>query len=182
MAHYVYYVYEQWGRGYIGSRSTKKDLQADYNYMGSFRDKSFKPTEKIILMEFDSGKEARSAEVLLHNFYEVAKNTNFANKAKQTSSGFSTEGTIGYWAGKERPEETKKKMKKKNKKGSYGMLGKTRKPESIEKFKQTMQLKSEKERNERLEKLRDAAIQQWNDPIMREKITSAQRNSKGIKS
>lgn len=89
--HYVYYSYEEWGRGYIGKRSCKCPPEQDFSYMGSFTDKTFKPSSKIILAIFDSSQEALEAEIALHNFYEVHKNLHFANRAKQTSSRFQCE-------------------------------------------------------------------------------------------
>ena len=85
--HYVYYSYEEWGRGYIGKRSSKVPPEVD-SYMGSFTDKSFRPTEKIIIEVFDTEKEALQAEILLHNFYQVDRNPHFANRSRQTSTGF----------------------------------------------------------------------------------------------
>jgi citrate synthase len=92
MYHYVYYSYEQWGRGYIGVRSSKVPPKEDTKYWGSFLDKTFKPTEKIIIEEFETREEAYGAEVLLHNFYSVQINSHFANRAKATVSGFSMYG------------------------------------------------------------------------------------------
>jgi hypothetical protein len=96
--HYVYYSYEEWGRGYIGVRSTKLDLYED-KYMGSFKNKSFKPTQKIVLQVFNTREEALNAEITLHNFYQVHTNPHFANKAKQTSAGFNQESVKGrvWW-------------------------------------------------------------------------------------
>jgi hypothetical protein len=70
--------------------------------MGSFTDKTFKPTEKIILSTFDTSEEAIEAEILLHSFYEIDANIHFANRAKQTSSAFSfrREGEGSLYAGK----------------------------------------------------------------------------------
>jgi hypothetical protein len=56
--------------------------------MGSFTDKSFKPTGKIVLATFDSVEEAIAAEVVLHNYYKVECNPHFANRSRQTSSKF----------------------------------------------------------------------------------------------
>jgi hypothetical protein len=86
--HYVYYSYEEWGRGYIGSRSCSVLPQEDLKYFGSFYDKSFKPTCKVVLATFDTRKEAIAAEIRLHEFYQVDKNKHFANQAKQTSWKF----------------------------------------------------------------------------------------------
>jgi hypothetical protein len=85
---YVYYSYEEYGRGYIGKRECKCLPEKDVNYFGSFHDKTFKPTQKIILETFDSAEKVLEAEIILHNFYEVDKNSHFANKAKQTSVKF----------------------------------------------------------------------------------------------
>lgn len=91
--HYTYYSYEEWGRGYIGVRSSRCLPEEDTEYLGSFTDKTFKPTQKIILQTFDTREEALNAEIILHNFYEINTNPHFANRAKMTSSGFCTEGT-----------------------------------------------------------------------------------------
>lgn len=85
---YVYYSYEEFGRGYIGKRECTCLPEEDVKYFGSYSDKSFKPTKKIILETFSSRKEAFQAEIDLHNFYEVNKNPHFANKAKAFSTGF----------------------------------------------------------------------------------------------
>jgi hypothetical protein len=106
--HYVYYSYEEWGRGYIGIRSTKLDPLKD-PYMGSFKDKSFKPTHKEIIAIFESRGEALEAEILLHNFYEVHINPHFANRSKQTSTGF-TPPIVNPMLGRSHTEETKKKI------------------------------------------------------------------------
>ena len=90
--HYVYYSYEDFGRGYIGSRTCDCPPEED-NYFGSFYDKTFTPTNKIILETFDNREEALDAEIKLHQFYDVAKNPHFANQAKQTSTKFIVEYT-----------------------------------------------------------------------------------------
>ena len=68
---YVYYSYEEYGRGYIGKRECKCLPEEDISYFGSFHDKTFRPTQKIILETFDNVEEALGAECVLHNFYEV---------------------------------------------------------------------------------------------------------------
>jgi hypothetical protein len=85
---YVYYSYEPWGRGYIGKRECCCLPEEDVKYFGSYKNKTFKPTQKIILQIFDNVEEALEAEILLHDFYEVDKNPHFANRAKQTSKHF----------------------------------------------------------------------------------------------
>jgi hypothetical protein len=92
MNHYVYYSYEEWGRGYIGVRSCKCLPEEDCSYLGSFKDKTFTPEHKIILSTFGSRTEAVEAEILLHNHFEVQINLHFANQAKQTSTGYDRKG------------------------------------------------------------------------------------------
>ena len=86
MTCYVYYSYEEWGRGYIGVKMNSNP-ETD-GYYGSYHDKSFTPTQKIVLGEFETPEEALGAEIALHNFFEVDKNPHFANRARQTSTGF----------------------------------------------------------------------------------------------
>lgn len=93
---YVYYSYELWGRGYIGKRECWCLPEEDVKYLGSFTDKTFKPTEKIILETFDTTKDALKAEVSLHNFYKVDENPHFANKLKMVTEKFSRCGRDEY--------------------------------------------------------------------------------------
>ena len=89
---YVYYSYEEWGKGYIGSRTRKGCYPGDA-YLGSFSDATFHPIDKIILFE-GTTEECLEVEVLLHDFYDVGRNPHFANKAKQTSTGFNAGGRV----------------------------------------------------------------------------------------
>ena len=112
--HYTYYSYEEWGMGYFGSRSCDCLPEEDVNYFGSFRDKTFKPTQKVILKsDYATRDEAIIDEIILHNFYEVDKNPHFANRAKQTSKKFTTvhmTGEKNHFYGKTHSEETRKKI------------------------------------------------------------------------
>jgi len=85
---YVYYSYEEYGRGYIGKRECYCLPEEDVKYFGSYRDKTFYPTQKIILETFDTLEDALEAECVLHDFYKIDKNPHFSNKAKQTSKKF----------------------------------------------------------------------------------------------
>jgi hypothetical protein len=85
--HYVYYSYEEFGRGYIGCRTCKDSPEND-DYLGSYYDKTFNPSNKIILETFSTREEALQAEVDLHKFYQVDVNPHFANKARQKTTGF----------------------------------------------------------------------------------------------
>lgn len=109
--HYVYYSYEEYGRGYIGSRSCKCLPEEDIKYFGSFKDKSFKPSLKIILKsDYATRKEAYVDEIILQEYYKVIENPHFANRAYQTSIGFSQKGVVAHNKGKKMSEEQKKKL------------------------------------------------------------------------
>jgi len=114
---YVYYSYEPWGRGYIGKRECKCLPEEDAKYFGSYSDKSFKPTKKIILQTFNSAEEAYSAEILLQEFYQVDKNPHFANIYIHRSKKFCNNGSqiirkkiSNALTGIKRSEETKRKF------------------------------------------------------------------------
>ena len=94
MYHYVYYSYEEWGRGYIGVRSCKCLPEEDVKYFGSYTDKIFRPTGKIILLIFETREKANQAEMHLHAAFDVARNPHFANKANSNSSGFPIIGPL----------------------------------------------------------------------------------------
>ncbi len=87
--YYTYYSYEEWGRGYFGSRGCKCLPEEDVKYFGSSKDKTFKPKYKIILKDnYATREEAIADEIILHDYYDVVNNPHFANKAKQTSTKF----------------------------------------------------------------------------------------------
>jgi hypothetical protein len=132
--YYTYYSYEEWGRGYIGRRGCDCLPEEDSKYFGSFTDKTFKPTQKIILQVFNTLEEVVEAEVILHNFYQVDINPHFANKAKSTSTGFFIK-----WTDEQRKNLSKKRGGKNN--PMYGktghlnpMFGRTHSQESREKI------------------------------------------------
>jgi NUMOD3 motif len=112
-SHYVYYSYEEFGRGYIGCR-TCDCLPEDDDYLGSYQDKTFNPTNKIILETFSTREEALQAEVNLHKFYQVDQNPHFANKSRQKTTGFyyaeKKFGEENPFYGKSHTNETKDKI------------------------------------------------------------------------
>jgi group I intron endonuclease len=101
--HYVYHSYEEWGRDYIGIRSCNCLPEEDTKYFGSFTDKTFNPTGKTILFVRKTRQEVAEIEIILHDFFDVAVNPQFANQAKQTSTRFDRTGVSNT-------EETKKKI------------------------------------------------------------------------
>jgi hypothetical protein len=87
--YYTYYSYEEWGRGYIGSRGCNCLPENDVNYFGSFKDKTFKPTQKIILKDdYATRDDAYADEIILQQFYKVVENPYFANRSYQTTTKF----------------------------------------------------------------------------------------------
>lgn len=119
--YYTYYSYEEWGRGYFGSRKCYCLPEEDIKYFGSFYDKTFKPTQKIILKsDYATREEAYADEIILHDYYDVANNPYFANQSKQTCTKFSIYGTS-------HSEETRKKI-------SISNTGKTHSKETREKL------------------------------------------------
>ena len=121
---YVYYSYEPWGRGYIGKRECKCLPEEDVKYFGSYRDKTFKPTKKIIIDTFNSAKEALEAEIFLQEFYQVDENPHFANIYIHRSERFCNNGSeiirkkiSNSLTGIKRSEKTKKRISE-SKKGT----------------------------------------------------------------
>ena len=107
--YYVYYSYEEWGRGYIGKRKCPVDKTPETdNYFGSYSDKNFNPNSKIILEVFKTDAEASEAEYKLQRFFKVVENPHFANQCYQKSSKFSSEG-------RKVSKETRQKISDKNK-------------------------------------------------------------------
>jgi hypothetical protein len=90
--HYVYRSYEPLGKSYIGKRTCSCSPEEDTLYFGSYSDPDFHPTQKEILAICESSEHALSVEMFFHEFYDVARNPMFANRAKQTSKYFNTEG------------------------------------------------------------------------------------------
>jgi hypothetical protein len=116
--HYTYYSYEEWGRGYFGSRTCKCLPEEDIKYFGTFKDKTFKPTQKIILKsDYSTRKEANADEIILHDYYDVANNPHFANQAKQTSTGFC------YFPSRELASRNGKKSAETNRKNGTAIFG-----------------------------------------------------------
>jgi hypothetical protein len=147
--HYTYYSYEEWGRGYFGSRTCKCLPEKDVKYFGSFYDKTFKPTQKIILKsDYATREEALADEVILHDYYDVANNPHFANQSKQTCTKFSIYGTSHSEetrrkisisnTGKSRSKETREKIREANKGENSPKYGKSPSQETKRKQREVM--------------------------------------------
>lgn len=116
--HYTYYSYEEWGRGYFGSRGCKCLPEEDINYLGSPKDKTFNPKYKIILKDdYATREEAYADEIILQEHYKVVENPHFANQSYQTSTKF--------YVPKEQAIENGKKGGNKTKELGVGIFGLT---------------------------------------------------------
>ena len=124
--YYTYWSYEPFGRCYIGYRKCPDNCTPETDdYLGSYTDKTFKPTHKLVLSVFDKPADAIADEISLHLAFDVACAPHFANRAKQTSTGFSSAGTT-YTLG----IESRKKI-------SEAKIGKTRSAETRKKISET---------------------------------------------
>ena len=123
MNHYVYLIEKRNAlpnqqKYYIGVRSCE-GLIGDDDYMGSSKyltediGKQGKNNfNKIILKRFQTREEAVQYEIDMHNEFEVASNTLFFNKAKQTVVSFTPGvGENNYFYGKKHTEETRQKIR-----------------------------------------------------------------------
>ena len=117
--YYTYYSYEEWGKGYFGSRTCKCLPEEDIKYFGSFSDKTFKPTQKIILKDdYATREEAYADEIILQRFYKVVENPHFSNRAYQTSTKF--------YVPRERVVESNRKAGNKTKELGAGIHGQSK--------------------------------------------------------
>jgi len=77
------------GRDYIGKHSTHNPYD---DYRGSYTDESFDPDSKIIMAYAKTVEGALWFEINFHNVFEVARDPQFANLVKQTSTKFDATG------------------------------------------------------------------------------------------
>ena len=141
--HILYVSFEETpgGRSYVGAHST--DCIFD-GYLGSYLDKSFKPTAKIIIGYFNSRSALLSAESSLQKTLNVVRDPHYVNQSIQHGSGF-TYGFLGKkhtteWKEKqsqrnrERPRKIKKKKEPRSQRGENNhRFGVTESPETKKK-------------------------------------------------
>jgi len=118
--YYTYYSYEEWGKGYFGSRKCYCLPEEDIKYLGSFKDNTFKPNQKIILKsDYATREEAYADEIILQQHYKVVENPHFANRAYQTSTKF--------YVPIKQAKETGRKVQENNRKNKTSFFGYTKK-------------------------------------------------------
>jgi hypothetical protein len=147
--HYVYYSYEEWSMGYFGSRTCKCLPEEDLKYFGSFSDKTFKPTQKIILKTYATREEAYVDEIILQEYYKVVENQHFANRAYQTTTKFYYVPSGSPWnKGRTLSEEHRKKLSE---------IGKNKKLSESHKIKLANSNKGKKRSEETRKKMSESA-------------------------
>lgn len=111
--HILYISFEETpeGRSYVGAHSTD-DLND--GYLGSFVDKNFSPTSRIIVGYFKSRESLLQAEESLQKVLDVVSDTNYANQSFQHGKGF----TYGF-LGKSHTDEFRKNVGERNKQREY---------------------------------------------------------------
>ena len=89
---------------YIGVRTCKAQPELDSAYLGSckplkawIKDNGADKVEKIILGRWPTREEAMLHEILLHDCFDVGRNQEFWNRAKQRSEMFDTTG-VSPWS------------------------------------------------------------------------------------
>lgn len=94
MNHYTYEIKFENNMKYIGVRSCKCPIEED-SYLGSSKiipAELYKTCTKTILSTFPTRVEAIQHEIDLHNMYDVCKNPEYYNQAKQTHVLFNQQG------------------------------------------------------------------------------------------
>ena len=122
MYHILYNSYEETpgGRDYIGAHSTE-DLYD--GYLGSFSDKSFKPTSRIIVSFHPCRESLIKAEINLQKVLNVVEDPQYANQSYQTSTGFCVLG--GKFPGKNTGSKWSEEAKEGRRGEGNPMFGKT---------------------------------------------------------
>lgn len=122
MYHYTYVIRDKTSKmKYIGVRSSECLPLEDTEYWGSSKHLPLNVRDthkKRVLSTFSTRKEAVQHEIDLHNKYDVANNSSFYNKAKQTSTGFDTSGTT---LSEEHLAKMSKALKGKKKSEGHGL-------------------------------------------------------------
>jgi hypothetical protein len=127
MFHTVYNSFESKpsGRDYIGKHSSDNPYD---EYKGSFKERSFDPNCKIVLGYSKTVEGAIWLEMQWQRVFRVAEDPQFANRAYQTSVGFSFSwggGENHPMYGKKHSEEAIQKMREAKSGEKHPLYGKT---------------------------------------------------------
>jgi len=150
MYHYTYEITYTNNLKYIRVRSCKCKPSEDTAYIGSSKvTPNDKILMKLILKLHTTREEALQHEIYLHNYNDVAVNPLYYNKAKQTSTGFDTTGTVPIFTEEHKSKisnglkqftPTKEQQLHKSEAIRKALTGKSREPRTQE-FKDLMSAK-----------------------------------------
>jgi hypothetical protein len=111
---------------YIGVRTCKAQPERDSAYFGSckplkawIKSNGANKVEKIILSRWPTREEALSHEVLLHECFDVGRNPEFWNRAKQRTKMFDTTGVSPWNKGTKLPPDRVEFMRQLAKGNTY---------------------------------------------------------------
>jgi hypothetical protein len=155
---------------YIGARSCTEYPTKD-SYFGScktllawIKEHGAEGIVKEILAIYGKRQDAIEHEINLHNYFDVAKNVEFWNKAKQTSVGFDTSGTHIP-----KSEEHKRKI---------GLAHKGRIVSEEQKEKQSQTMTGRKKTQEQIEKQRNSMFGKKHSEETKVKISLSNKGKK----
>jgi hypothetical protein len=141
MFHTVYNSFESkpHGRDYLGKHSSDNPYD---DYTGSFKDKSFDPDSKIVLGYSKTVEGAIWLEMQWQRVFRVAEDPQFANRAYQTSVGFSFSGEgennpMYGKTGENNPNFGRKHSEESLQKNREANLGKKRSEETRQKIRES---------------------------------------------
>ena len=108
--HTVYDSFEIGGRDYIGKHSTSNPYD---EYKGSYKDKTFKPEDKIIIGYSKTPEGAVWLEMQYQQAFKVVEDPQFANQSYQTTDKFVTgfRGEEHPMYGVKRPDVSERNIK-----------------------------------------------------------------------
>jgi len=167
--HILYLSFEEGptGRSYVGAHSTD-DLYD--GYLGSFTDKTFNPSGRIIIEYHKSRVSLLRAEETLQKVLDVVKDPHYANQSIQHGSGF----TYGF-LGKSHSKEFIENLAKRNQEREWS-------PESRNKLAQTQREVYEKlaenEKQKRAQRTSDQFKDRPKSSEHKQKISEAQVGEK----
>ena len=161
---FVYLSYEETanGRSYVGQHSTNN---INDGYLGSYSDKSFNPTSRIILEYCKTKVGALAAEIRWQRALKVAEDSDFANRSYQTSTRF-----VYPWRGKKRSEEDKMNKSK----ASKGKPKSESHRKKLSEARRNIKLSESHKRNIGLSGLGREVTKQTRDKISKSKLGTTQ--------
>jgi hypothetical protein len=170
---------------YIGARSCTEYPTKD-SYFGScktllawIKEHGTEGIVKEILAIYGKRQDAIEHEINLHNYFDVAKNVEFWNKAKQTSVGFDTAGTKQTAEHIAKVKQATKGLRKTEEhKRKIGLAHKGRIVSEEQKQKQSQTMTGRKKTQEQIEKQRKSMLGKKHSEETKAKISLSNMGKK----